>query len=247
MCIFTSEIKSVGDTRIFARQDVNRQAVVYDMYLSTEFATAMVLPVPVASLSDDEKVEFIDLSTYPDFFDDIENMFPQWMSASIESYDSRGSDLIEVQEIGVYEASFVPTPNDFKRLDPRFSLNSDFFEQVPEYSNYGFVVFKLKPGESQVHPMAFWFHKENDSKLFFPTKHMHDGIVHSRDHYNHTLYAQGNFTDNLSLEIISLKYNLEKVSNISKKSFGLVCEDTVVCKRVVNGENKNEDIWLQVK
>ena len=247
MCIFTGEIKSVGDTRIFARQDANRQAVVYDMYLSTEFATAMVLPIPVASLSNDEKIEFIDLSTYPDFFDDIENLFPQWMSASIEGGDSRGSDLIEVHEVGIYDASFVPTLNDFKRLDSRFRLNSDFFEQVPEYSNYGFIVFKLKPGESQVHPMAFWFPKSEDRNLFFPTKHMHDGVVHNSDHYDHTLYAQGSFTDNSNLEAISLKHNLEELSAIAKRSFGLVSKDEVICKKVVNGVNKNEDIWLQVK
>ena len=44
MCIFTSEIDYVSSTRIFARIEGHRQAIIYAMYLSTDDDTAMVLP-----------------------------------------------------------------------------------------------------------------------------------------------------------------------------------------------------------
>ena len=246
MCIFTGDIESVVDTRIFARQEAQRQVIVYDMLLSSKDETAMVLPIPVADISGTDKIEFKDLSGYPTFFDDIESLFPKWMSASLDSLSSRSMDLIEVQEVGAYEASFVPTPSDFKRLDSRFSLNDSFFEQAPEYSDYGFVVFKLKPGESRVHPMAFWFSKNDDHPLYFPTKHMHNGIIHSSDDFSHTLYAQCNSLSGVdsSLEIIDPGNHLEMLNTISSKSLGVVSREQTIGKKTIYGKNENKDVWL---
>ena len=248
MCIFTGSVESVGDTRIFARQEAQRQAIVYDMVLSSNDETAMVLPIPIADASKAGQVEFVDLSGYPAFFDDIESLFPQMISASVGRFRSRVPELIEVHEVGVYEASFVPTPSDFKRLDPRFSLKDTFFEQAPEYLDYGFVVFKLKPGESRVHPMAFWFSKINDNQLFFPTKHMHDGIVHNRDIFNHTLYGQCDAYTGVdsSIESIDPKNHLGMLKNIAHNSFGLVSKDKLICKKTMVGKNDNKDVWLSM-
>ena len=248
MCIFTGDVKSVGDTRIFARQEGQRQVIVYDMHLSSKDETAMVLPIPVAKTSEADPVEFKDLSSYPKFFDDVESLFPQWMSASADGFASRGASRIKVQEVGVYEASFVPSPDDFRRLDPRFSLNDSFFEQAPEYADYGFVVFKLKPGESRVHPMAFWFSKEADNQLFFPTKHMHNGIMNSRDNFIHTRYAQCDGalnTEDPSLETVDPVSQRDELSSIVDKSQGLVSENQMISKVARYGENENKDIWLR--
>lgn len=249
MCIFTGEVESVGDTRIFARQEAHRQAIVYDMVLSSNDETAMVLPIPIADSTSADQVEFVDLSGFSTFFDDIESLFPQWMSASVDALSSRSLDLIEVQEVGVYEASFVPTPGDFRRLDPRFSLNDTFFEQAPEYSDYGFVVFKLKPGESRVHPMAFWFSKINDNQLFFPTKHMHDGIVHSSDDFSHTLYGQCDAYSGVdsTLETINPENHLDMLNSIARNSLGLVSLGQMICKKTMYGKNDNKDVWLSTE
>jgi len=58
------------------------------------------------------------------------------------------------------------------------------------YKNYGFAVFKLKKGESKVHPMALSSRAANDKQLFFPTVHIHDGQVHDKAGFDHELYCQ---------------------------------------------------------
>jgi hypothetical protein len=39
--------------------------------------------------------------------------------------------------------------------------------------------------------MALWFVPRNPKELFFPTAHVHDGIVHPWAPFDHTLFAQG--------------------------------------------------------
>ncbi|WP_444930786.1 hypothetical protein ACJJIF_03095 [Microbulbifer sp. SSSA002] len=246
MCIFTGEVESVENTRIFSRQDGSRQLIIYDMYLSAKDETAMVLPIPVSNFTSGAPVEFIDLSSYSNIFDDIESLFLQWPAVYLQDCLSADSP-IEVHEVGAYEASFVPTPNDFRRLDSRFSLSDTFFEQAPEYSNYGFVVFKLKAGKAKVHPMAFWFRKDDDGQLFFPTKHMHKGIVNKNDTYHHTLYAQGNFENNQGLTSVNLEEKVNNLNNIEKRSLGLVSNKENIHKKSIYGEHENKDIWISIK
>jgi hypothetical protein len=38
--------------------------------------------------------------------------------------------------------------------------------------------------------MAFSFPRRNTKSLFFPTVHIHDGEVHSKAEFDHTLYCQ---------------------------------------------------------
>lgn len=40
------------------------------------------------------------------------------------------------------------------------------------------------------HPMAFEFPRRDPTRLFFPTVHVHDGAVHSKARFDHTLYCQ---------------------------------------------------------
>jgi hypothetical protein len=41
-----------------------------------------------------------------------------------------------------------------------------------------------------IHPMAFELTPRDPGVLFFPTVHVHDGTVHEKAHFNHTLYCQ---------------------------------------------------------
>jgi hypothetical protein len=58
---------------------------------------------------------------------------------------------------------------DFSRLDERFRLPVDTWNQLPAHHDYGFAVFKLKPGVATVHPMAFSFPRRDQKTLFFHT------------------------------------------------------------------------------
>jgi hypothetical protein len=126
------------------------------MSLDAKQDLAMILPLPVAEGSAEHAVEFIDLKGYADFFADLRLGFP----AELPPGDSEGHALraksaglpkLEVVQVGDFEASFVPTVNDFSRLDERFRLPTETWSQLPDYQSYGFAVFKLKSGAMRVH------------------------------------------------------------------------------------------------
>ena len=191
MCIFTESVNYVGSTKIFARLEGAKQAIVYEMYLDTSTPVAMVLPLPVAHQAEPTALEFIDLSDYPEFFEDLAACFPQSRSPITLAAVGSADDFLEVQTVGSFEASFVPSVADFKRLDPRFRLDDSAWQSFSGYQDYGFAVFKLKAGQSQIHPMAFWFETRDPSTLFFPTVHLHDGAFERFADFDHVLFAQG--------------------------------------------------------
>src|SRR5262245_18802043 len=194
MCCFSRPVKSVSATRIFARMGESaRQFVVYSMNLDSAEPLAMVLPIPVAAGSDEAAVRFINLKNYANYFEDLSSGFPvptprggfgRSVAATAESVP------LQVFQVGSFEASFVPTVGDFGRLDERFRLPNNAFEKLPGYKTFGFAVFKLKAGEQTVHPMAFEFPTASRTRLFFPTVHIHDGKVHDRAGFDHSLYCQ---------------------------------------------------------
>jgi hypothetical protein len=99
--------------------------------------------------------------------------------------------ILKVHTVGAFDASFVPGVQDFSRLDERFRLPDGVWDKLGQYSRYGFAVFKLRKGtHTNVHPMAFTFPTALPGKLFFPTVHIHDGEVHPKAGFDHTLYAQ---------------------------------------------------------
>jgi len=53
---------------------------------------------------------------------------------------------LKVEQVGSFEASFVPTLADFQRLDPRFRLPDTVWQQLGRYAKYGFAIFQLKKG-----------------------------------------------------------------------------------------------------
>ena len=193
MCCFSQPVISVSATNIFARPtDEGRQFLVYSMTLKAERELAMVLPLPVKIGISEKNVSFIDLSGYPDFFTDLLKGFPTLVTYGVKT---RGvppptAATLEVVRVGNFEASFVPTLQDFARLDERFRISDAAWEKLPRYTDYGFAVFKLASGEAKIHPMAFSFPRRNTRSLFFPTVHIHDGEVHSKAEFDHTLYCQ---------------------------------------------------------
>ena len=204
MCCFSRPVQSVSATQIFARSGADgRQFLVYSMTLRAKEELAMVLPLPVKPGSGEKAMGFIDLKDYPDFFTDLRKGFPELLqipgSAPTRSLGAPPPAKLEVITVGNFEASFVPTTADFSRLDERFRLPPGTWEKLPAYRNHGFAVFKLKSGESKIHPMAFSFPRLNPAELFFPTVHIHDGKAHERAKFDHVLYCQRGATDQFTL------------------------------------------------
>src|SRR5207248_7445223 len=111
-----------------------------------------------------------------------------WQGRALPHSASKSDGLLNVVDVGSFEASFVPTIPDFERLDERFRLPTGTWDQLPQYKQYGFTVFKLKPGAKVIHPMAFEFPRAAPARLFFPTVHIHDGKVHDTATFDHALY-----------------------------------------------------------
>lgn len=98
---------------------------------------------------------------------------------------------LKVHFVGAFEASFVPGIDQFDRLDARFRIPQQVLGQLPAYTSFGFVVFKLRPGKRvSVHPMAFSFRTRDPKTVFFPTVHVHDMTVHETPAFDHILYTQ---------------------------------------------------------
>ena len=210
MCCFSRPVKQVSKTQIFVRDTgTPQQILAYSMSVRLIEDAAMVLPLPVA-VSDggspaEDALSFIDLSGYATLFDDLDRAFPQWLgmpksSRSLGIQQQVSRSRLRVHSVGEFEASFVPSPRDFDRLEPRFRLQPQVFERLPQYRDHGFAVFKLKRprhlwdrlrGRPQgYHPMAFAFPRRQPDELFFPTLHIHDGQVHEQADFDHTLYLQ---------------------------------------------------------
>src|SRR6476469_2861460 len=125
MCCFSRHVEKVWSTRIFARPlEAGRQLLVYGMSLEVASDVAMILPIPVPAGSPDDAVRFVDMSSRPGFFDDVSALFPAIWQSGGAPYERgmapQSAPKLVVHDVGDFEASFVPTPRDFDRLDSRF-------------------------------------------------------------------------------------------------------------------------------
>ena len=245
MCCFTRPVESVTDTRIFARESrAMMQFLVYEMKFSAAEDLAMILPIPVPRRTNEKAVRFINLEMYPTFFSAMESGFPPPGRGATGGMGGGGfgGSKLRVVDVGSFEASFVPTVDDFSRLDERFRLPSGTWDQLPQYKTYGFAVFKLKKGDGKIHPMAFEFPRADRTRLFFPTVHIHDGQVHDEADFDHRLYAQFGARHEIgSLDWKESRQPADMFLDISRCE-GLVAKKFHVYKQAINGKHKNEDI-----
>ena len=194
MCAFSQPV-DVSDTLIFARIEGPRQYLVYKMVFSSDEDLPMILPIPVSTGSGEDAVSFISMEDHPDFFNMLSVLFPtleeEDEAGNVSFEDPVAEEVLNVHQVGYFDASFVPNIQDFSRLDEGFSLPGHVLEQFSGGANYGFVVFKLSKGHTQeVHPMAFSFPTRMPDTLFFPTVHVHDGKFHETSDFDHLLFCQ---------------------------------------------------------
>lgn len=252
MCCFSRPVERVSKTRIFARCiAAETQALVYQMNLKASEDLAMILPLPVHPGQRAEAVEFVNLEDYPEFFADLAKAFPVVMPASDSLSWRKGpnsqSAPLPVEQVGAFEASYVPRVADFPRLDERFRLPAGTWDKLPAYQDYGFAVFKLKPGEKKIHPMAMTFRTALTGTLFFPTVHIHDGLVHDKEDFDHTLYAQGWTNALLGGQDWEESPGLAEGAVKVKNTKGLVWGGGHLYRREIRGKRKNEDIFAKAR
>jgi hypothetical protein len=257
MCCFSLPVKSVSGTKIFARPGPgHRQFLAYSMTFESEEELAMVLPLPVKEGAGEHAVTFINLKEYQDpnpfqpagFFEDLESGFPRPPAKSehmrglrMWGTESAAASTLEVVRVGDFEASFVPTVKDFDRLDERFRLPAGTWEKLPQYSDYGFAVFKLKQGKLRVHPMAFSFPRRDPKVLFFPTVHIHDGLVHAKAEFDHVLYSQP--SEEMPLRLTGWAESASHARSFMKldKAAGMIEPDQHCYRKTLSGNLRNRD------
>ena len=247
MCCFTGPVLSVSNTRIFARDaGEKRQYLAYAMDLNTAKEVAMVLPLPVPAKSPEDAVKFIDLSGYPTLFTDLFNTmdFPPPPGTRSKNKPVAAAAPLAVQSVGAFDASFVPSIADFARLDERFRLPAGTWDKLPAYRDYGFAVFKLKVGEQHFHPMAFSFPRRDDTTLFFPTVHIHDGTVTEKANFDHYLYAQ--LGKQLGATGWKESPGLANSKVDIKKAMDIVAGDQHVYFQFLRGRLANQDTLLKL-
>lgn len=191
MCIITKQA-DVSHTRIFARVDGDQQVIVYQNKITAWEPAAMVLPIPEAT-SEENAVEFIDLEKHEELFNTLKYRFAsQWTLGARARKSARSFefDTLKVEDVGSFKASYVPSQDDFKRLDKRFRLAPKVWELLPQYEDFGFVVFQFKAGPHEPHPMAFRFKTRHPEAVYMPTVHVHDEEVHPEGDFDHVLYIQ---------------------------------------------------------
>lgn len=250
MCCFSRPVIDVSNTKIFARIGEGiTQFVAYSMSLNAKEDLAMVLPIPVAKGTDEKAVKFINLKEYSRLFEDLFSGFPAPRGYALGGQPFAAAapeppKKLEVHSVGSFDASFVPSIPDFSRLDERFRLPGDVWKKLPGYADFGFAVFKLKAANSAVHPMAFSFPSAIPQTIFFPTLHIHDGQIHERETFDHTLYAQGggintkDWQESPGVAVQFVKCGLTD---------GMVSAGNHVYRREIQGLYANGDILLKAR
>ena len=261
MCCFSQPVRFVGGTRIFARGlSDGRQALVYAMDVEIDTELAMVLPIPVPHASADDAVTFVSLEGYDRFFDDLAAAFPPVFSAAPQAKGGMSRGRLEapklvVHDVGLFEASFVPTRADFSRLDPRFRMPDRVWDELTAVRDMGFAVFRLKPKKAplfglggsarqRIHPMAFVFPRRDPEAIFFPTLHVHDGHVPDTAHFDHTLYCQ---PDPLLAALLGWTVSTQPLgaSVDPSRARGLIAADEHAQQLAIWGPQTNADRWLR--
>lgn len=241
---------TVRGTQIFARREGGAQILAYSMRLRARTDVAMILPLAVRPGTDEPDVAFIDLSAAADLFALLGLAFlPPPQPAAARGGPSLALDLslprrpLVVRTVGAFEASYVPSVDDFDRLDPRFRLPAAVWSELP-VQGFGFAVFKLREtgGDVTVHPMALRFPARDSGRLFFPTLHVHDGRARETARFDHTLYYQREDRRVDAGHETAWMDNF--VRQAAERSAGLVRADLPLARTTLAGKRANADTWL---
>jgi hypothetical protein len=206
---------------------------------------AMILPIPIYKTNgvpfESDAVRFYNLEHCPDFFKRLDDCFPVERLESLARGSSRLLMSLKIYDVGSFEASVAKNMTQLDLLDPRFKLDASVMASLPDkYKDYGFVVAKLKPGKKEIHPLAFDFQTRRMNVLFFPTVHVHDGVVTEYADFDHMLYAQTSRAFDLATIEDSMKEESHETPDLPDV-FGLVNTTRPIRRVKIQGSRVNED------
>jgi hypothetical protein len=258
MCIFSRPVDLVGSTRILvSSMKDGRHATIYQMAYEARADVAMILPVPVRPGIGDDALSFVDLSIYRDFFDELDRCcYPvtERPPGGGGGYGGERSPAprpkLVVHEVGDFIASYVPSMDEFGRLEECFRLPAAAWETLPDYSSFGFAVFQLQPGAElrETHPLAYHYPPAKPGELYFPTAHLHEGgPANARARFDHALYAQP-YKQHPNLESSSWDFSpiLPGRKMDLVKSKGLLSGDRRVGRLLLEGNFPNADLVMGI-
>lgn len=267
MSCFAQSMAHLGQTQIFGRlTGTGTQFLVHQMDYRSNKPNAMILPLPMAKPGSGSGVTFHTLPKYGHFFDDLYRGFPSIYAA--EGKAGKKTVGLEVHQVGSHIASFVPTIDDFAKLDPQFVLPKKIWDNIPiyndakkvwddgpVYNDYGFVVIQLKELAGRSHPVAIEFETRTPNDIYYPMFQVRDRRIHNVRWYHHILYMQhapfdskvgqyhsGDFGD-AATGLVRSKYVARKFFNMPN-SAGIVHPDLLVHRNDIAGNLPNRDMFF---
>ena len=194
MCCFSGQVKSVGATRIFARgAAAGRQLLAYQIKLDADAELAMILPLPVPP-GPRGRGPLRGPAGLPGLLRGPRGRVPR--AALPRAHEERRRRR-RGRRRSRWSRSAASRPRSSRRspTSPGSTRGSasptTAWDALPRTGTGG---SRCSAAEARarhtVHPMAFEFPRADPARLFFPTVHVHDGLVHARAAFDHTLYAQ---------------------------------------------------------
>lgn len=190
MCIFANPVEDVRDTNIAVLLGPDdKRFTVYQMsveLLSRNRGNAMILPVPTS-----QPIQLVDMSRAKDFFSNLDYYF-QERSRGLTDCAMYSSPLIVVR-VGSYDVSIAPDVDSIDRIDPRVFTLSPSTKKILQTcyaSGYQFVVATLT-SNGEHHPLGYIYTASNPDEVFFPTKHLHGEVPHSKEVFDHKVFFSG--------------------------------------------------------
>lgn len=259
MCIMSSAVKSVSNTKIYVNGSSGTQMTVYAMAVQKRSQpVAMILPVPLAAGVSADAIQLLDLSSVPDFFEVIDVAFERSFSKGLKSRGLVTTNFLRVQDVGSYKVSVAPNLEALALVDPSVFVLSPQTQAVLQQSygsGFAFVVAQLTTNGAY-HPLGY-LHPLVDDILFVPTKHEHGDTVGDKASWDHKIYHTGKILsfDRRYRETLSdsnvLRLFDRLVEKIHRKDANLssllslwLTPETLL-RTTINGMAPNQDIHIR--
>jgi hypothetical protein len=256
---------------MFARLDgVGNQYIVYSVEYSSPTDVALILPIPV--VPGDASVQFVPMDCYDDFFNNLASGFVAPSTGRWIQDMSGGGETFAVQSVRPKGAFYVPTFDDFARLDLSLRPSVDLLDKFPNYRDFGFVVLKLPSTDlpagtgglsaqallelrqqygcevvspARLSPIAFRFASREPRCVYFPLTIFEGDEYKPIVEFDHTLYLQH---DKLGNEFAQhhVGHVSLRASNFMRDSGkdGVVHPRSCCFRRILRGSAANQDLWV---
>lgn len=233
MSALAGNLSRLANTHIFARATPNStQYLVYQMDYAADEDIALILPLPTPPNTARDAVRFIDLVNYRDFFLDIEKGFPY----------TRGVPAVrgKTRDDARAEASFLPSAAAFSELEAHFRIPQTTWDQLPEYHDFGFAVFKIRARTPLRSPLALEFPTRNPNLLYFPTLQIRDGAAPEEVNFDLDLFCQARAGWLRTYDVASSFMDIQKAQ-------GILDPGERVSRMTVQGMHPNSDILVGLR